>query len=55
MPLFEKKKVKDIKLDKFVKTKLLITNEFFKKNKTLLTITTIGGIYYMLKMFEFLK
>ena len=49
MVLFGKKTVKDIKIDKFVETKLLLTKKVLKNNKTLLSLVTIYGLYYMLK------
>ena len=51
MALF-RKSVKDIKLDKFVESKIHMTKKIAKNNKTLIAIGFLGGLYHILSYFE---
>lgn len=50
MVLFGKKKyiTKNINLDEFVESKIYIMKNIVKNNKTILTLTTLGGLYYII-------
>lgn len=46
-----KKNVNNIKLDDYVENKISVLNNIVKENKTLITFTFLGSIYYIYKIY----